>query len=411
MILRDPIHGDLEFTEAERRVMDTSPFQRLRGVRQTGTAYLVYPGCLHTRFEHSLGTSAVSRRIIASLRRTGFDISEEQEAVVALAGLVHDISHLPFGHTFEDERKLFPRHDTSDRLLTFLTHGEIGEAIDASGIGPDVIALLTEEDYPTPWMRQIISSTIDADLLDYLRRDAYFAGLKQDYDDRIFSTFIVEDDQLAVDASKVSTRTEVLHLLRLRYFLTERIYFHHAKVASGAMIAKAVELAVQGGLTEQHLYGLTDDALLRDLLVTGDARIERLIKNLNRRRLLKRAYTLTTAHVGRRRRDELIATYNRSIAARQEVENQIADAVVLEPDQVILYCPDISSIKEARVLVRTREGVRRLNEPRDNPPFDVKAVEDQHERLWRLYVFAPEGYVDRVNGVCERIFGEAATAT
>ena len=411
MILRDPIHGDLEFTEAERRVMDTAQFQRLRGVRQTGTAYLVYPGCLHTRFEHSLGTSAVARRIIASLRRSGSTISDEQEAIVALAGLVHDISHLPFGHTFEDERKLFPRHDTSVRLTHFLTGGDVGEALEASGLGNEVIDLLTAEAYHTPWMRQIISSTVDADLLDYLRRDAYFAGLRQDYDDRVFSTFVIEGDQLAVDATKMSTRTEVLHLLRLRYFLTERVYFHHAKVVSGAMIAKAVELAVQGGLTEEHLYSFTDDALLRDLLVTGDERIERLIRNLNRRRLLKRAYTLTTAHVGRRGRDDLIANYNRSIEARQEVEKQIADAVVLEPDQVILYCPDISSIKEARVLVRTRDGVRRLNEPRDNPPSDVKAVEDQHERLWRLYVFAPEGYVDRVNKVCERIFGEKASPT
>ncbi len=406
MILRDPVHGDIEFTEAERRVMDTRQFQRLRGIRQTGTAYLVYPGCLHTRFDHSLGTSAVARRIIGSLRRTGFSIDDHQEATVALAALVHDISHLPFGHTFEDERKIFPRHDTADRLLYFLKSGEIGEAIEASGVGEDVIGLLTDHTYATPWMQQIISSTIDADLLDYLRRDAYFAGLRQDYDDRIFSTFVVEDHRLAVDTTKMSTRTEILHLLRLRYFLTERVYYHHAKVVSGAMIAKAVELAVQGGLTEKHLYNLTDEGLLRDLLLTGDEGISRLINNLNRRRLLKRAYTLTTAQVGRRGRDDLIATYNRSIDARQEVERQVADAVVLDPDQVILYCPDISSIKEARVLVRTPEGLRRLNEPLDSPPFDVKAVEDQYERLWRLYVFVPEGYRDRVGEVCERIFNQ-----
>lgn len=408
MIIRDPVHGDLEFTEAERRVMDTPQFQRLRGVRQTGTAYLVYPGCLHTRFEHSLGTSAVARRIMAALRRSGFVINDRDEAVVAMAALVHDVSHLPFGHTFEDERKLFPRHDTSGRLSFFLTSGELGEAIDASGLGEDVIGLLTDDQFGTPWMRQIISSTIDADLLDYLRRDAYFAGLRQDYDDRIFSTFVVEDNRLAVDTSKMSTRTEILHLLRLRYFLTERVYYHHAKVVSGSMIAKGVELAVQNGLTERDLYRLTDEALLRELVDTGDERIQRLIRNVNRRRLLKRSYTLTTAQVGRRGRDELIATYNRSIDARQEIEAKIADAVVLDADQVILYCPDISSIKEARVLVRTPEGLRRLNEPLDSPPFDVKAVEDQYERLWRLYIFAPEGYRDRVSAVCERIFNEAS---
>ena len=124
------------------------------------------------------------------------------------------------------------------------------------------------------------------------------------------------------------------------------------------------------------------------------------------RKLLKRAYLISAAEVGRRDRDELIATYNRSVEARQRTEREIADAAVLDPDQVILYCPDISSIKEARVFIETRDGLRRLNEPLDSPPFDVKAVEDQYERLWKLYVFAPEGYRERVGKICERIFGE-----
>ena len=110
--------------------------------------------------------------------------------------------------------------------------------------------------------------------------------------------------------------------------------------------------------------------------------------------------------MGRRGRDELIATYNRSVEARQEVETQVAEAIGLPPDQVILYCPDISSIKEARVHVVTRDGARRLNEPVDSPPFDIKAVEDQYERLWKLYVFAPEGYRHSAGEVCEKILGE-----
>ena len=406
MILRDPIHGDLSFTESERRVMDTPQMQRLRGVRQTGSAYLVYPGCVHTRFEHSLGTSAMARKIIAVLRQNDISIHPDQEAVVALAALVHDISHLPFGHTFEDERKLFPRHDTIERFHHFLTDNEIDQALDASGFRKAVVALLTDRNFDPPWMRQIVSSTIDADLLDYLRRDAYFAGLRQDYDDRIFSTFTVIDNTLAINMTKLSTRTELLHLLRLRYFLTERVYYHHAKVISGAMIAKAVELAVESGLTETDLYDLTDDTLFRYLIDRKDDRITRLITGVQNRRLLKRSYVLSAAEIGRRGRDEFIATYNRSVEARQQVEREIADAVILKPEQIILYCPDISAIKEARVVVYTPNGLSRLNEPFDNPPIDVKVVEDQYEHLWKLYVFAPEGYRERVGKVCERIFGE-----
>ena len=124
------------------------------------------------------------------------------------------------------------------------------------------------------------------------------------------------------------------------------------------------------------------------------------------RNLLKRAYSLSVAEVGRRGRDELIARYTRSVEARQQTEREIADAVALDPAQVVLYCPDTSSIKEARVFVVNRNGVRQLNEPLDSPPFDVKAVEDQYEGLWRLFVLAPEGYRERVGKASERVLGE-----
>ena len=406
MVIRDPVHGDLAFNESERRVMDTRQMQRLRGVRQTGTAYLVYPGCVHTRFEHSLGTVAMARRVLDALRHKGAHIEPGQADAVALAALVHDISHLPFGHTFEDERKLFPRHDTAARIEHFLSQTEIAQALDASGLRDIVVSLLADNSFSPAWMQQIVSSTIDADLLDYLRRDAYFAGLRQNYDDRIFSTFVLADDALAIDLTRLSTRTELLHLLRLRYFLTERVYYHHAKVASGAMIAKAVELATERGLAETDLYALTDEALFRHLLGYEDPRIDRLITGVCDRRLLKRAYAISTAETGRRGRDELIAKYNRSAEARQQMEREIADAVTLNPDQIILYCPDISAIKEARMRVVTRHGLTRLNDPPDNPPFDVKAVEDQYDRLWKFYIFAPESYKERVGRVCERVFGE-----
>ncbi len=406
MIIRDPVHGDLSFTEAERRIMDTRAMQRLRGVHQTGSAYLVYPGCVHTRFEHSLGTAAMARRIMSALQQNGTPVAKDQADAVAIAALVHDISHLPFGHTFEDERKLFPRHDTAERLKSFLSEKEIAQALDASGHRQTVIDLLSNKTFSPAWMRQVVTSTVDADLLDYLRRDAYFAGLRQDYDDRIFNTFTVIHDTLSVDLTKQSTRTELLHLLRLRYFLTERVYYHHAKVASGAMIAKAVELAIEHGLSEQTLYSLTDESLFRSLLAFNDPRIDRLINGVAHRRLLKRAYMLSAADVGRRSRDEYIAIYNRSVDARQKIEREIADAVTINPDQIILYCPDISAIKEARVFVKTRTGLSRLNDPPDNPPFDVKGVEDQYERLWKFYVFAPESYRERVGKICERILGE-----
>ena len=116
MLVRDPVHGDLSLTPLEAAVLDLPEVQRLRGIKQLGTASYVYPGALHTRFDHSLGASALAHRIIAALRRDGVAVADDVAELVAVGTLLHDVTHVPFGHTLEDERRLFPRHDKGTRL-------------------------------------------------------------------------------------------------------------------------------------------------------------------------------------------------------------------------------------------------------------------------------------------------------
>ena len=201
MLIRDPVHGDISLSVLEAQVLDFPEMQRLRGIKQLGTASLVYPGCLHTRFDHSLGASALAKRIVAALRESGTGVDADLEQIIAVAALLHDVTHVPFGHTLEDERSLFPRHDKGQRLTTLL-NGALGERLQALGVKDAVAAMLAGGDAVPPWARQIVSSTIDADLLDYLRRDSYFAGLAQNYDDRIFRYFVVDRDQLAINMTK-----------------------------------------------------------------------------------------------------------------------------------------------------------------------------------------------------------------
>src|SRR5206468_967268 len=149
--------------------------------------------------------NAVAKRIIASLRESGTAVERETEQAVGVAALLHDVTHVPFGHTLEDERRLFPRHDKGARLQKLLS-GELGERLATLGLKEQVAAMLGaghESTTTVPaWARQIVSSTIDADLLDYLRRDSYFAGLTQNYDDRIFRYFVVDHEQLAINMTK-----------------------------------------------------------------------------------------------------------------------------------------------------------------------------------------------------------------
>src|SRR6058998_180238 len=133
-LIRDAVHGDIEMSSLEVELMDTPEFQRLRGIKQLGTAYLVFPSAVHTRFEHSLGTCWMARRIVDVLRRT-HTVSAEQEALVRVTALVHDIMHIPFGHTLEDERRVLPRHDKDEsRLNYFLRESAIGRILKREGL-------------------------------------------------------------------------------------------------------------------------------------------------------------------------------------------------------------------------------------------------------------------------------------
>lgn len=419
MLVRDPIHGDISLGEVERAVLDCADVQRLRGIKQLGTASLVYPGCVHTRFDHSLGANAVAKRIVAAVRESGTRVDRDLERLIAVGALLHDVTHVPFGHTLEDERRLFPRHDKGTRLAKLLD-GRLGDELHAIGVRDAVRSLLSSAppagDGVPQWARQVVASTIDADLLDYLRRDAYFAGLAQRYDDRLFHSFVVESDRLASNMTKhgmerSDTRSEIVQLLRLRYFLTERVYYHHTKVAAGAMVSKAVELAhAHGALGEDELLRLNDWTLLETLRRTPtadapDARIARLVDRLERRALLKRGYVISALSVPEADRRVLVERFHESAANRSAAERHIAGATGCDESEVIVYCPALTVMKEAAALVRTPEGLRALNVTERPPSSEIAALEARYAQLWRLYVFVPAEFALATASAGRDVFG------
>ena len=429
MIVRDPVHGDITFTENERRIIDCTEVQRLRGVKQLGTAYFVYPGATHTRFDHSLGTSFIAKQIVQTLRLNGYEIDADTEELIAIAGLVHDISHVPYGHTFEDERKIFDKHDKNENFKRDLSKGELGDELHQQGIKEKLVKILTNKD-PTinnggeSWKSQIINDTICSDLLDYIRRDCYHTGINKDYDNRVLSYFIVEKGKLVLNFVKnrmerSDARSEILHLLRLRYFLTERVYFHHAKLSSGAMISKAVELAVKEGiLTRDSLYNLDDWTLFYFLKGFPEKRpesspIRNLIERVEKRKLLKRSFVLSSATLSSRKsREDFIKKFNPPTPEREQVEDMIIDRLQkktknskINKSDVIIHCLSSSSLKEAEVLIKNTAGkITQLN-ARPHPAADIKSIEDSYEDLWRMYVFADSKYARDVAKICEETFG------
>jgi HD superfamily phosphohydrolase len=411
MLIRDPVHGDLEVTAEERSLLDTPEVQRLRGIRQLGAAYLVFPGAQHSRLEHALGTLHLAGRILDRLAEGPEAPDREQRRRVRAAALLHDVSHVPFGHTLEDERALFGRHDRPERLRRFLAAGALGRRLQALGLADGVRAILCGDDVcgqsVAPWEREVVSGAIDADLLDYLRRDAYYCGLPKRYDDRVLAAFVRVDGHLGLDLEKggmlrEDTRSEAVELLRLRYFLTQRVYLHHAKVAAGAMVARAVE---EAGLAEEALYPLEDAGLLA--MLSGEAAppaARALAQGVRVRRLVRRAYVVTAAGVGPLGRDALTARY-RDTPGRRRAEAELARAAGAPAEAVIVHCPAAAPLKEARMPVATPGGVFDLAAPGAASSDEIASLDARYEGLWRLSVFAAPPYRRRVAEAAAELFG------
>jgi len=415
-ILRDPVHGDIELTRDELRLVDTSEFQRLRGIKQLGSASLVYPGAVHTRFEHSIGTLHVCDQLLDACNKNAardpagcHRVSDEERRVLRAAALLHDVTHVPYGHNIEDQTGLLPRHDEPARFQAVLGDTELGAELDRQGLRQDVLAVLTGAGRAVPaFWRQVVSDTIDADLLDYLRRDAHFTGLELRYDRRVVDYFRVArgDGRMFVDCEKNGMLredivSELLRVLECRYHFSERVYYHHAKVAAGALLARMVELALRSAaLGADELQQLTDESLVVRLaqLDLGEAaateRLRRFVARFRRRSLPKRVLVLPY-YQNQAVQDELLQRYFEPGRPEPRFQweaamEQAAQQAFGQPVDVILYCPKRRmQLKEAKTLVRfPGEGERTL--PLDAFTDQIPRLRDLAEsypRMWKLYVF------------------------
>ena len=434
--IRDAVLGDIEFDRFELAVINTPQFQRMRGIRQLGLAHLVYPCAHHTRFEHSLGVAQMASQIVAAIRRNSGEhaITEKEHRFVRVLGLIHDIGHIPFGHTLEDERPIFDEtdhHDGSVRLSLFLEDTELAVALHALGndIGEQdlpkklirVMKHTHENDDEKPCLdpreellARIVGNTICADLLDYLKRDPYFTGLHHTYDEKIVSAFKLENNALFLDLQDDSgvrhgVLSEILHLLRLRYTLGERVYYHPTKSAASGMISKAVELSqlphnCLARLRDEELLFLLENASsgMKDVFgvpIRNAAEVSSLATNIRARRLYVPVYRISRSVAGHHQ-PRIVSLFFKpdKRAGRANIENQIAAAAGIKPHQVIVYCPDKKMARKAAMVevLWPGESVPKalqllcadgLGIDDVNVKSEIDQLHLKHEALWHLTVF------------------------
>ncbi len=457
-VIRDAVHGDLHFTNHEVKIMNTRPFQRLRGLKQLGVSDLVYPSATHTRFNHLLGTCGVARRMIQAInaREPRAKILAEHEQLICLGAMLHDVLNLPFGHTIEDEFPIFPaghaKHDSFENLRAFFedTSQPIGQLLrdfdpkagktlagliaakePMPGIPPSPGAISPDELGDLAYGADIIGNTICADLLDYLARDMRHTGLRYEYDfDRIVQSFDVLDKRLVLvlQEDRIIRRgllSEILKLLDIRYTLGERVYYHPTKVMASAMVARAIKSAMKAGVVSaDDLVRLTDEALLHRIeywrewtrgsaVDQGEASIaERLIEKLKRRQLYRPAWELS-AGVAEEKEvlTNLVEQYWKDCEGRERAEDEIAAFHDLPRGSVLIFCPDNRmSVKEAqaRVVWPQMPSGSKLYDVKDRRvKAQLQNMKEMHWWLWRMAVYLDDDRVamtGEIHAMCEGKF-------
>jgi uncharacterized protein len=232
-IVNDPVYGfiNIPYTILYD-LMEHPYFQRLRRIQQLGLTNYVYPGANHTRFQHGLGALHLMEQTIAVLRSKGQEISEEEAEGVMIAILLHDIGHGPFSHALESS--IVP--DVSHERMSLLFMLELNRQFE----GKLTLAIeIFRNNYHKKFLNQLVSSQLDMDRLDYLRRDSFFTGVTEGAvgSDRIIKMLTVVDDELVVEEKGIYSIEKFLVARRLMYW---QVYFHKTVISAESLLVNTL---------------------------------------------------------------------------------------------------------------------------------------------------------------------------
>lgn len=254
-IFSDPVHG---FISVPKNVIlsliQTPEVQRLRRIRQLGIGYLVFPGAEHTRFGHALGAMALMQDALASLVEKGTPVSPDEYTAALAAALLHDIGHGPFSHTLEHELILDFQHEEMSRALLVQLNERLGGAL-------ELAIEIFDGTYERRFFHQLVSSQLDMDRLDYLRRDSFYTGVVEGEVgvQRIIKTLRVHpieggpDAEIAIESKGIYAVENFLISRRLMYW---QVYLHKT-VLAGDQLLRAVFLRAR------HLLESGREAVVR----------------------------------------------------------------------------------------------------------------------------------------------------
>ncbi|MFK8276165.1 HD domain-containing protein [Capnocytophaga cynodegmi] len=237
-IVNDPVHGFIHIPNSLIFDLIEHPyFQRLRRITQMGLSYLVYPGARHTRFQHALGCMHLMQKAVETLRYKGIEISDKEAEGLYIAILLHDIGHGPFSHAMEHSIVSNIAHEEISLLFMQELNREFRGRL-------DVAIEIFKGSYPRRFLHQLISSQLDMDRSDYLKRDSFYTGVAEGNinPERIISMLNVRNDELVVEEKGIYSVEKFLVARRLMYW---QVYLHKTSVAGEQLLIRVLKRAKQ----------------------------------------------------------------------------------------------------------------------------------------------------------------------
>jgi hypothetical protein len=409
--IKDPVHGYVYITEREKEIIDSYPVQRLHRLRQLAGSEYVYPGANHTRFEHSVGVMYLAGKVTENPNVSRL-VSKNEAETVKIAGLLHDVGHGPFSHVFEQllDRELGKTHE--DMTQWIIENSELKDTLRRNGYDAEEVGKLATGKLHKPkkaFLDQIISSAVDVDKQDFIVRDTLHTGAQYGFIDifRLIHALDVLDEDLAIDLGALSA-LESLIIARIESF--KSIYFHRVGRAAQIMLAMAMEKANgELGLTRFRTpeeYMAMDDYTVWTML-KNCKKSAQIIRNLERRRMLKCAYERTFYE-----RDTMISNIFSRETHRRQLQEDIAKKAGIETENVIIDVPTVPSVPyyhtallepmEVPVFYRTQSG--------DKVPQRLSEISKIFETLRGfiniLRVYSDEKNREKVSQAASKILGE-----
>ncbi|WP_372768832.1 HD domain-containing protein [Lutibacter sp.] len=241
-ILNDPIYGFITIPNILIHNLIEHPyFQRLRRISQMGLSYLVYPGAHHTRFHHAIGSVHLMQKAVRILKFKGTQISEEEATAVYIAILLHDIGHGPFSHALEGQFIKGISHENISLLfmeaLNVEFHGQLSLAIE-----------IFQGNYHRKFLYQLISSQLDVDRLDYLKRDSFYTGVAEGTinSERLITMLNVKNDNLVVEEKGIYSVESFIVSRRIMYW---QVYLHKTALVAEKLLEKILKRAKELSLS------------------------------------------------------------------------------------------------------------------------------------------------------------------